>query len=233
MRFVLIVCSGNQLNSRMYTFSFDGIVNTSLFHEVDLWTKCSTCFFVVPSFLRFVMSLWFFVSRCRAVLSSFRDVTVCFVWPFVSFLGCFVSSLRFAVIDRARLGMSQGTLHDETTSQSFWFQVNFTLLNRKSECLSSFEMSNISPHGHKTVPTGHRMNSTQFICRIAFEVNNKNVRFYLNLCHGISEKLTDLFWDTFMMYAFWRNIHHVTLIMTDCHKGFKTFIVSDILTFSG
>lgn len=135
-------------------------------------------------FFRFVMSLWFFVSRCRAVLSSFRDVTVCFVWPFVSFLGCFVSSLRFAVIDRARLGMSQGTLHDETTSQSFWFQVNFTLFNRKSECLSSFEMSNISPHGHKTVPTGHRMNSTQFICRIAFELNNKNVRFYLNLCHG-------------------------------------------------
>ena len=77
------------------------------------------------------------------------------------------------------------------------------------------------------------MNSTQFICRIAFELNNKNVRFYLNLCHGISEKLTDLFWDTFMMYAFWRNIHHVTLIMTDCHKGFKTFIVSDILTFFG
>ena len=126
---------------------------------------------VFSSFLRFVMSLWFFVSRCRAVLSSFRDVTVCFVWPFVSFLGCFVSSLRFAVIDRARLGMSQGTLHDETTSQSFWFQVNFTLFNRKSECLSSFEMSNISPHGHKTVPTGHRAEWTQLNSSVALHLN--------------------------------------------------------------
>ena len=72
MRFVLIVCSGNQLNSRMYTFSFDGIVNTSLFHEVDFVDKMFDMFFrrsFVSSFRYVTVVLRFALSCCFIVVS--------------------------------------------------------------------------------------------------------------------------------------------------------------------
>ena len=122
----------------------------------------------VSSF-RYVTVVLRFALSCRFIVVSWCHCLFRLTLRFVSWMFCVVASFRRY---RPRsLGMSQGTLHDETTSQSFWFQVNFTLLNRKSECLSSFEMSNISPHGHKTVPTGHRAEWTQINSSVTLHLN--------------------------------------------------------------